>query len=140
MKTKLFLLFLFISLTVSAVFADAFVPEFNTMQKLRCDFEEIIYNSNNYIVTKNKQNRVFIIYEPYKKIYMQKKTIFKVTYFEVDKIEFDFQSMTDDFIMMSHVVINRAKGEYSSVGEITYDNPVFGTRHSKSHGICKIVN
>ena len=42
--------------------------------------------------------------------------------------------------MMSHVVINRAKGEYSSVGEITYDNPVFGTRHSKSHGICKIVN
>ena len=110
------------------------------MQKLRCDFEEIIYNSNNSIVTKNKQFRVFMIDEPYKKFICKNNQYFKVTYFEVDKIEFDFQSMTDDFIMMSHVVINRAKGEYSSVGEITYDNPVFGTRHSKSHGICKIVN
>ena len=140
MKTKLFLLFLFISLTVCAVFADAFVLEFNTMQKLRCDFEETIYNSDNSIVTKNKQFRVFMIDEPYKKIYLQKQPIANVTYYESDKIEFDFQSMTDDFIMMSHVVINRANGEYSSVGEITYDNPVFGTRHSKSHGICKIVN
>lgn len=140
MKTKLFLLFLFISTTVCTVLADAFVPEFNTMQKLRCDFEEVIYNSDNSVVTKSKQFRIFMIDNPYKKIYLQKQPIFKVTYYESDRIEFDFQSMTDDFIMMSHVIINRTTGEYSSVGKITYDNHVFGTRYSKSHGICKIVN
>lgn len=140
MKTKLFLLFLFISLTVSVVFADAFVPEFNTMQKLRCDFEEVIYNFDNSVVTKNKQFRVFMIDEPYKKIYLQKEPIANVTYYESDKIEFNFQSMTDDFIMMSHVIINRTTGEYSSAGEITYDNPIFGSRYAKSKGICRIVN
>lgn len=140
MKIKLLVFLLFILLTIRAVWADAFVPEFNTMQKLRCDFEEVIYNSDNSVVTKNKQFRVFMIDEPYKKIYLQKEPIANVTYYELDKIEFNFQSMTDDFIMMSHVIINRATGEYSSAGEITYDNPVFGTRHSKSHGICKIVN
>lgn len=137
---KFFLFFLFILLTVRAVLADAFVPEFNTMQKLRCDFEEVIYNSDNSVVTKNKQFRVFMIDEPYKKIYLQKEPIANVNYYESDKIEFNFQSMTDDFIMMSHVIINRTTGEYSSDGEITYDNPIFGSRYAKSRGICKIVN
>ena len=137
---KFFLFFLFILLTVRAVLADAFLPEFNTMQKLRCDFEEVIYNSDNSVVTKNKQFRVFMIDEPYKKIYLQKEPIANVNYYESDKIEFNFQSMTDDFIMMSHVIINRTTGEYSSDGEITYDNPIFGSRYAKSRGICKIVN
>lgn len=140
MKIKLFIFFLFVLVTVKAVFADAFVPDFNNMQKLRCDFEETIYNSDNSVVSRNKQFRIFMIDEPYKKIFLQKQPIFNVTYYESDRIEFDFQSMTDDFILMSHVKINRTTGEYSSEGEITYDNPVFGNRHAISKGICKIVN
>ena len=95
---------------------------------------------NNSVVVKNKLFRIFKIDDKYKKFYLGKEQLKDVTYFEYDKIEFDFQSMTDDFIMLSHTVINRTTGEYLSNAEITYDNQVFGVRHSKSVGICKIVN
>ncbi len=140
MKIKLLLFLLFLTTTVGIALADAFVPEFNTMQILRCDFEEIIYNSDKTIVTKNKQFRLFRLDDPYKKIYLQKEPIDKVIYYEADKIEFNLQSMTDDFIIMSHTIINRNTGEYTSNSEITYDNPLFGTRYSKSTGMCRIVN
>lgn len=139
MKIKLLLLFILIGSFYKA-FADAFVPEFNMMKNLRCDFEETIFNSDNSVVSKSKQFRLFYLDDTYEKIYLQKEPIFKVTYYKNDRIEFDLESMTDDFIMMSHTIINRTTGEYFSSAELNYDNPIFGTRYSKSVGTCRFVN
>lgn len=119
--------------------ADYFVPEFDKMQNLRCDFEENIYDQNNNLITKNRQFRIYKLDDEYKKIYLQKEPIDNVLYYETDKIEFNLQSMTDDAILMSHTVINRNTLEYTSTATITYDNPVFGTRYSKSVGVCKVI-
>lgn len=140
MKDKVLYIIFLLFVCSCCVWADAFVPEFDKMQNLRCDFEETVYNQDNSVVAKNKKFRIFRIDDIYKKIYLQKEPIDRVSYFESDRIEFDFQSMTDDFITMSQTVIDRTTGEYSSKAEITYDNPIFGVRHSKSVGICKIVN
>lgn len=140
MKSKVIYILLVLFFGTCCVFADAFVPEFDKMKTLRCDYEETIFNQDNSVVVKNKLFRIFKIDDKYKKFYLGKEQLKDVTYFESDKIEFDFQSMTDDFIMLSHTVINRTTGEYLSNAEITYDNQVFGVRHSKSVGICKIVN
>ena len=48
--------------------------------------------------------------------------------------------MTDDYIMLSSTIINRDTGEYTSNGQMTYDNPIFGVRNSKSVGTCKALN
>ena len=140
MKRKFLITLLLLIFGTCCVFGDAFVPEFDKMKILRCDYEETIFNQDNSVVTKNKLFRVFRIDDEYKKFYLGKEQLKDITYFESDRIEFDFQSMTDDFIMLSHTIINRTTGEYSSSAELTYDNPVFGVRHSKSTGICKIVN
>ena len=136
---KLLLSFAILFCASLCVLANGFVPEFDKMQNLRCDFEESIFDQNNNLITKNKMFRLFRLDDEYKKIYLQKEPIDKVLYYETDKIEFKLQSMTDDVIMMSHTVINRNTSEYSSTATITYDNPAFGTRYSKSSGICKII-
>lgn len=140
MKVRVLYIILFLFIFSCSVFADAFVPEFDKMKTLRCDYEETIYNQDNSVVTKNKLFRVFKIDDEYKKFYLGKEQLKDITYFDNDRIEFDFQSMTDDFIMLSHTSINRNTGEYSSSAELTYDNPIFGVRNSKSIGTCKIVN
>ena len=53
------LLLVLLLLIPMVVFADAFVPEFNKMKTLRCDFEETIYNQDNSVVSTSKQFRVF---------------------------------------------------------------------------------
>ncbi len=120
--------------------ADCFVPEFDKMKTLRCDFEESIFNQDNSLVTKSRQFRLYRLDDENKKIYLQKEPIDKILYYEADKIEFNLQSMTDEFIMMSHTTIDRNSLQYSSDASITYDNPVFGTRYSKSSGTCKFLN
>ena len=137
MKRIFLLLLLFTPLTV---FADAFVPEFNKMQNLRCDFEETVFNQDESIVSKSKRFRVFKLDDENQKIYLQKEPIDKVSYYGNDKIEFSLQSMTDDVIIMSNTVIDRNSMQYNTVSEITYDNFMFGTRKSKSVGFCKIID
>jgi len=139
MKKLLNIFFIFIFCS-GIVFADAFVPEFDTMQTLRCDFEESIYNQDGSLVTKNRQFRVFHLDDAYQKIYLQKEPIDWVSYYGNDKIEFKLQSLTDDEIIMAHTIIDRNAMEYVSTSEITYDNGMFGVRTSKSVGVCKIIN
>lgn len=137
MKKFFLLLLLF---TPLRVFADAFVPEFNKMQNLRCDFEETVYNQDDSVVSKSKRFRIFKLDDENQKIYLQKEPIDKVSYYGNDKIEFSLQSMTDDVIIMSNTVIDRNSMQYNSVSDITYDNFMFGTRKSKAVGVCKIID
>lgn len=124
----------------ACVFADSFVPEFDKMKNLRCDFVESIYNQDGAFITKSSQHRIYRLDDEYKKIYLQKEPIDNILYYADDKIEFNLQSMSDEFIMMSHTVIDKNSLSYSSTAEIIYDNPVFGIHHSKSEGTCKFFN
>ena len=137
MRNLLLVLLLLIPIDV---FADAFVPEFNKMKTLRCDFEETVYNQDNSVVSKSKQFRVFKLDDEYQKIYLQKEPIDRVFYYGDGRIEFNLQSMTDDVIIMSNTVINRNTMQYNSTSEITYDNFMFGTRKSKSVGACRFID
>ncbi|MCM1339835.1 MAG: hypothetical protein NC191_09210 [Muribaculaceae bacterium] len=137
MKKTILLMLMFIPLTV---FADMSVPEFNKMKTLRCDFEETIYNEDNSIVSRSKLFRVYKLDDENLKIYLQKEPIDNVLYYGGDRVEFVLQSMTDDVIIMSRVNINRQNGEYFSNSQITYDNEMFGTRTSKSAGVCKFID
>ena len=121
-------------------FADAFVPEFDKMQFIRCDYEETLYNKDNVVVSTSKQHRFYRLDDPYTKIYLQKEPIDSVTRYDDDAIEFDIQSMDDDKITISHVVIDRTNGKYTSTSEINYDNEMFGTAHAKAVGMCMVRN
>lgn len=134
------LLLVLLLLIPMVVFADAFVPEFNKMKTLRCDFEETIYNQDNSVVSTSKQFRVFKLDDEYQKIYLQKEPIDRVFYYGDGRIEFNLQSMTDDVIIMSNTVINRNTMQYNSTSEITYDNFMFGTRKSRSVGACRFID
>jgi hypothetical protein len=48
--------------------------------------------------------------------------------------------MTDDFIMISNVTIDRTNNIYSATSQITYDNMDYGSRRAVAEGNCKIVN
>ena len=133
MRDLLWILLIF--LIPTSVFADAFVPEFNKMKTLRCDFEETVYNQDNSVVF-----RVFKLDDEYQKLYLQKEPIDRVLYYGVNGVEFNLQSMTDDVIIMSHTVIDRNSMQYRSTSEITYDNLMFGTRKSEAVGVCKFID
>ncbi|MBQ8460670.1 hypothetical protein IJ541_11310 [bacterium] len=139
MKKKIITIFILL-FTPIAVLADAFVPEFDTMKSLRCDFEETIYNQTGNPITKSKQFRLYRLDDTYNKIYLGKEPIDNITYYGNDRIEFNIQSMTDDFIVMSQTTINRTNGEYNSYSELEYDNEIFGTRTAKAVGVCKFLN
>ncbi len=140
MKNKVFYIFISLICLSLKVFADAYVPDFDTMQTYKCEIKETIYNQDNSISSENNIFRIFKLDDENSKLYLQKEPLSKVSYYGLDKIEFDMQSMTDDCIIMSHTIINRSSNEYSSNSVITYDNPIFGVRHSKSVGTCKIIN
>ena len=137
---KKILLITSILMIPSMAISDAFVPNFDDMKNLRCDFEETVYDSNNTQVSISKQHRLYRIDAPYYKIYNNREPIDHVTYFGSDKIEFDLQSMNDESITMSHTLIDLINGKYSSSAEITYDNEVFGVQRSESSGVCKFLN
>jgi hypothetical protein len=128
----------FISLPLK-VFADAFVPEFSTMQNLQCDITETL-SQNGSTVSKFSYHRLFRLDDPYRKIYINKEPIDNIISYDNGKIEFSLQSMTDDYISTSKSTIDRNSGNFSSFGEITYDNPDFSPKQTSSSGICKIVN
>ena len=64
MRLKYLYIFGILFLVSSVTFADQFVPEFNQMKKIRCDIEEIIYNQDNSVVSKNKYFRIFTFKKP----------------------------------------------------------------------------
>lgn len=140
MKKRVLLSLVSLLLTSSAAFADRFVPDFKTMKKIRCDVNETIYNQDNSVVTKNTYFRIFNLDDENKKIYLQKSPVYKINYYEQDRLEFKLEHLADDFIMLSSVVINRADGSYKSESTMTYDNSIFGNRKAIGLGSCHIVN
>lgn len=137
---KRFLLLCILLLFPVIVFADAFVPEFDSMQFIRCDYEETLYNKDNAVVSTSKQHRFYRLDDKYTKIYLQKEPIDNVIRYDDDAIEFNIQSMDDDKITYSNVIIDRTNGKYTSTSEINYDNEIFGTAHAKAEGVCMIRN
>lgn len=119
--------------------ADEFVPEFDSMQIIRCEYEETIYNEDDSVVSTSRQHKLFRIDDKYHKIYIQREPIDHVLKFDSNSIEYNLQSMNDDYIAMEHSVIDRTSGTFSSVARITYDNEIYGIRHSKSSGTCRIL-
>lgn len=140
MKNKIFITLFCFFMTSTIVLADRFVPEFNTMKTIKCDVDETIYAQDNSIVTRNKYFRIFNLDDENKKIYLQKSPVYKINYYEKDKLEFKLEHLTDDFIMMSSVVIDRADGSFKSESTITYDNSMFGIRRAVGLGSCHLVN
>lgn len=127
-------------LTIPAIaFADAFVPEFNNMKTLRCDFVETVYNKDR-IVSNSRLFRVYKLDDEYQKIYLQKELIDNIIEYSPSRIEFYLPSMNDDMYMTSHIIIDRKTNEYSATSEITYDNVAFGTGTSQSVGSCKFID
>lgn len=119
--------------------ADQFVPEFDKMQIVRCDYEQTIYNQDDSVVSTSRQHRLFRIDDAYKKIYNQREPIDNIISFDESKIEYNSQSMNDDYISREHSVIDRKEGSFTSESQIMYDNEAFGNRHSKSIGTCQVL-
>lgn len=140
MNIKTFCIILCLFTLPVMVLAHSFVPDYTTMKNLRCDFEEVIYNQDNSVVTKNNRFKLFKLDDSENKIYIQKEPVDNILYYDSDRIEFKLQSLTDDFIEMSHTVIDRKAMTYSSTSTMTYDNMIYGVRNSKSSGICKFIN
>ena len=120
--------------------SDEFIPDFDAMKVFRCEFVETIYNKDGSLVSESDLFRIYSLEEEYKRIYLRREPIDKVSYYEADKIEFKLQSMTDDYIALSDVIINRQTGEYTSNSTITYDNSIFGVRTAKAIGTCRALN
>ena len=120
--------------------SDEFVPDFDAMKVLRCEFVETIYNQDGGVVSQSDLFRIYSLEEEYKRLYLRREPIDKVSYYEADKIEFRLQSMTDDYISMTNAVINRETGEYIANSTITYDNQIFGVRTAKAVGTCRALN
>lgn len=140
MKCRVLLVLISLILPSGMAFADRFVPDFKAMKTIKCDVNETIYNQDNSVVTTNTYFRVFNLDDENKKIYLQKSPVYKINYYEQDKLEFKLEHLTDDFIMLSSVVINRADGSYKSESSITYDNSIFGNRKAVGLGSCHLVN
>lgn len=140
MNKKICVVVLSLICSVGMAFSDEFVPDFDVMKVLRCEFEKTIYNEENRVVAKNDLFRIYSLEDEYNRIYLRREPISDVIHYDSDKIEFKLQSMTDDYIAITNAVINRQTGEYSSTSQITYDNPIFGVRTAKSVGVCRALN
>ncbi len=136
MKKLLVLFIIFIGLSC---LADQFVPEFNKMKLMRCEVQETLYNQDNSVVSKTQYHRIFRLDDENNKIYLQKVPVDWPLYYGEDKIKFIQQPLADDYMMTSRVEIDRINNTYTSETEITYDNDVFGQRHARAEGVCKII-
>ncbi len=137
MKRSFLLLISLILFPVIAL-ADAFVPEFDKMQFIRCDYEETLYNSDNSVASVSKRHRFYNLDDEFSKIYLQKEPIDYITRYDDDAIEFNIQSMDDERMIATHVKIDRTNGNYTAVSEIEYDNPAFGSARSTASGVCMV--
>ena len=133
-------LLIFFVLGCMVVKADEFVPDFNNMQVLRCDYEETIYEEDGSEVSTSQQYKIFRIDDVHNKIYVQKDPIYRVLKFDSNIIEYNSQYMSDYYISVEHSVIDRVSGTFTSNARITYDNSIFGVRTSKSTGTCQVLN
>lgn len=140
MKIKIPFIFYALFILCLKASGDAYIPEFDKMQTMQCNISEIIYKDDNTIATRNNYYRIFRIDDKNNKIYMQKEPVYKLKTLDSSILEFDIQSMTDDYIMMSEISINRQNGQYSAISSIEYDNSIFGRRTGKSTGVCKILD
>lgn len=119
--------------------ADQYVPDFSAMQYLKCDINDTLYNDDNSLVSKTSYSRYYRVDDANKKIYLQKEPL-EVVYFLDDNLRFKVRSMTDDYIVVSDVDINRQTGEIVLNSLITYDNLMYPQRHGIAKGNCKILN
>ena len=137
---KIFATILLLACGVCVASSDEFVPDFDAMKVLRCEFVETIYNQDGSVVSQSDLFRIYSLEEEYKRLYLRREPIDNVSYYEADKIEFRLQSMTDDYISMTNAIINRQTGEYTANSTITYDNQIFGVRTAKAVGTCRALN
>jgi len=140
MKNNVLIIGIWLLFASLGALADAYVPEFNKMQTIRCDAEETLYNQDGSVVNRSKYFRIFRIDDEYQKLYIQKEPIDKILQYDKNIIKAALQSMTDDSIIMSTITIDRQTGEYFSESKINYDNESFGTRYSKSSGTCRVLD
>ncbi|MBD5401633.1 hypothetical protein HDR58_02370 [bacterium] len=137
---KFVLVILGLIISGTAVWADRFVPEFDKMKAVRCDITETIYNSDDSVVTTNKYFRIFRLDDECNKIYLQKAPVDKILHYDNNLVHMSLQTLTDDSIIAEDIQINRTEWKYTSKAQISYDNPVFGVRYSKSNGVCRVLN
>lgn len=137
---KIFLILITLLTTALSVFADRYVPEFDKMQSLRCEVSETIYNQGGTVVSTNNYHRLLRFDDESNLLYLQKEPVDKLLSYDKTKVQYKEQSMTDDFIMYSDVVIDRINNEYTSESRIIYDNLDFAPRYAKAKGTCKILN
>lgn len=121
------------------VLADSYVPDFEGMQYLKCEISDTLYNADNSLVSKVNYYRYYHIDDVNKKVYLQKEPL-DVMYFLDSNLRFKVRAMTDDFVVLSDVEINRLTGEFVSNSLITYDNLMYPQRHGLAKGNCKIIN
>lgn len=119
--------------------ADQFIPDFGNMLVIRCDFQETLYNEDGSEVSTTNKHLLFRIDDEYQRIYIQREPITHILNFDTNKIEYNSQSMSDDYIALEHSVIDRISGTYTSAARLTYDNAAYGIRTSKASGTCEVV-
>lgn len=137
---KICLLFFILIAGFSTAYADKFVPEFDKMKSLKCEISETIYNQDNTIASQNNYHRLLRFDDESNLLYIQKEPVNRLISFDNTKVQYQEQSMTDDFIVYSNVTIDRTNNEYNSQSRIIYDNPDFAPRFANAHGNCKILN
>ncbi len=140
MNNKILYIALFLVLMGLAVNADSFVPDFNSMKKIKCEIEEFVYAQNGTQITQNSYFRIFNLDDENKKIYLQKAPVDKIIDYTDEKITLKQQTLTDDFIISESIELDRINGGYHAVADITYDSEFFPPRKSKSVGYCKVIN
>jgi len=140
MKKILLFIFLIVFASIGVSNADQYVPEFDKMQIMRCEITETIYNEDNTQVSQSDYHRLLRLDDQTSTIYVQKERPSRIYYYGNDKVQYKEQSMTDDYIMISNVMIDRVNNLYNSTSQITYDNMGYGSRRAVAEGNCKIVN
>lgn len=122
-----------------AVNADQFIPDFDKMQMIRCDYEETLYNDDGSEVSTSSKHILFRIDDQYQRVYIHREPIDHLLNLDSGRIEYNLQTMSDDYIAMEHAVVDRTAGTYTAAARITYDNEIYGIRTSKSSGTCKVL-
>lgn len=138
MIKKIIYIILILIILTNPVLADKYIPNFKEMQTLRCEIKETIYTENRTVVSENNYFRIYNLDDENKKIYIQKAPIYQIKSYENDKLEFKNEHLTDFYIILSDVVINRQTGEFTSKSTLTYDFPTYEVKYAEATGTCKI--
>jgi len=138
---KKFLLLILLMLFVSGiVYADKYNPDFGSFKTLYCEISETIYNSDNSVLSKTGYHRLFHVDDADKILFINKEPVDGIISYDENNIRYRIQTMSDDYIKISVVNVDRVNMTYSASADITYDNPEFGVKTSKSEGVCKFLD